>query len=79
MLTPHMEVLHKELAFVKTLMKKDNQLSTHDGLVDLVVEIDIQYQSLEVACNNWDATLKIIMEVHKTFLDKHTLSVPPMT
>ena len=71
-------MLNKELAYAKTLMKKDNQLSTHDGLVDLVAQLDIQYQSLEVACNNWDATLKIIMEIHKSFLDKHTISVPPM-
>ena len=72
MLTPYMEV-------TKTLMKKDSNLSTHDGLVDLAVELDVQFQSLEVAYNNWDAILKIIMEVHKFFLDKHTISVPPMT
>ena len=35
MLTPHMEVLHKELAFTETLNNIDNQLSTHDGLVVL--------------------------------------------
>ena len=52
MLTPHMEVLHKELAFAETLMKKDNQLSTHDGFIDLVVQLDVKYHSLEVACNN---------------------------
>ena len=74
-----MEVLHKELAFSKTLMKKYSHLSAHDGLIDLAIKLDVQFQSLEVACNNWDATLKIIMEVHKTFLDKHTISVPPMT
>ena len=60
-----MEVLHKELAYSKTLMKKDNKLSTHDGLVDLAAHLDIQYQSLEVSSNNWDATLKIIVKVHK--------------
>ena len=41
MLTPHMEVLHKELANFETLMKKDSHLSTRDGLVDLDVELDI--------------------------------------
>lgn len=65
MLTPHIEVLHKELASAEILKKKDNQIFTHDGLVDLVAQLDIQYQSLEVACNNWDAMLKIIMEIHK--------------
>ena len=79
MLTPHMEVLHKELAYDETLMKKDNQLSTHDGLVDLAAQLDVQYQSLEVACNNWDTSLKIIMTIHKPFLNKHTISVPPRT
>ena len=63
MLTPHMEVLHKELAFVDTLMKKDSQISTHKGLVDLA-DLEIQIHSLDATCDNWDATLKIIMELH---------------
>ena len=46
-----MEVLHKELAFVETMMKKGAHVSTHEGLVDLSVKIDVQIQSLEVACN----------------------------
>ena len=78
MLTSHMKVIHKELAYDEILMKKYSNLSTHDGLVNLATELDIQYQSLEVVCKNWDATTKIIMDVHKTFLDKHTISVPPM-
>ena len=41
MLTSHMEVLHKELAYAETLMKKDSHLSTHDGLVDLATQLDI--------------------------------------
>lgn len=60
-------------------MKKANQLSTHDGLVDLSAQLDIQYQSLEIACKNWDASLKIIMEIHQSFLDKNAISVPPRT
>ena len=36
MLTPHMEVLHKELAYAVILMKRDSHISTHEGLVDLV-------------------------------------------
>ena len=79
MLTPHMEILHKELAFAETLMKKDPHLSTHEGLVYLVVELAIQIKSLEVACDSWDAALKITLEVHKYFLAKHTICVQPMT
>ena len=45
-------------------MKKDPNLSTIDGLVHLVVELAIQIKSLDVACENWDATLKIILDVH---------------
>lgn len=67
MMTPHMEIFHKELAFVETLMKKDLHLSTHEGLVHLVVELSIQIKSLEVACDSWDATLKIMLEIHKLF------------
>ena len=74
-LTPHMEILHKELGYAETLMKKDPNISTLDGLVHLVVEIAIQIKSLDVALDTWDATLKIIMVVHKKFLDKYTVSV----
>ena len=70
-----MEILQKELAYVETLMKKDPNLSTLDGLVHLAVEIAIQLKSLNVALDNWDATLKHIMLVHKNFLDKYTVSV----
>ena len=74
-----MEVLHKELAFVETLMKKDPHLSTCESLVNLASEIAIQIKSLEVMCDNFYVALKLIMEVHKLFLDKHTICVPPMT
>ena len=70
-LTPHMEILHKELGYVENLPKKDLNLSTLDGLVQLVVDLIIQIKSLDVACDNWDASLKIILDVHKSFLDKH--------
>ena len=51
-LTPHMEILHKELGYAKTLLKKDLNLSTLDGLVHLAVELPIQLKSLDVACDN---------------------------
>ena len=51
-LTPHMVIFHKELGYVETLMKKDPNLSTLDGLVHLVVELAIQIKSLDVACEN---------------------------
>ena len=40
-LTPHMEILQKEQAQAKILLKKDPNLSTLDGLVHLAVEIAI--------------------------------------
>ena len=70
-----MEILHKELGYVEKLLKKDPNLSSLDGLVQLAVEIAIQIKSLDVPLENWDAALKIIMEVHKSFLDKYTISV----
>ena len=51
-LTPHMEILHKEIRYVETMLKKDPNLSTLDGLVHLVAEIEIQIKSLDVACDN---------------------------
>ena len=74
-----MEIIHKELGYTKTLMKKDPNLSTLDGLVHLTTEMAIQIKSLEVAFDNWDVALKIILksilEVHKSFLDKYTIGV----
>ena len=40
-LTPHMEILQKELAHAKILLKKDPNLSTLDSLVHLVFETTI--------------------------------------
>ena len=38
-------------------------------------ELAIQLKSLDVACENWDVALKMILDVHKSFIDKHTISV----
>ena len=70
-----MEILQKELAYAKTLLKKDPNLSTLEGLVHLAAEIAIQLKSLNVALDNWDGALKHIMALHKTFLDKNLKSV----
>lgn len=70
-----MEILHKEQAYAENFMKKDSHLSTHEGLVHLSSKLEIQIKSLEVSCDNWHAYLKIILEIHKPFLDKHTISV----
>ena len=51
-LTPHMEILHKELGYAKTLLKKDPNISTLDGLVHLAIEISIQIKSLDVTLDN---------------------------
>ena len=40
-ITPHLEVLHKEQAYVEIVLKKDPNISTLDGLVHLTVEIAI--------------------------------------
>ena len=69
-----MEILHKELGYVETFMKKDPNLSTLDGLVHFAAELAIQIKSLEVACDNWDATLKITLELHN-FLKTNILLV----
>ena len=77
MLLPHMEVMQKGLTMAKELMTKDANISIEESLVDLVASLEIQIQSLEVERNNWDSALAMIMQVHKAFLDKHTLSVTP--
>ena len=51
-LTPHMEFFYKELGYVETLMKKDPNISSLDGLVHLTAKITIQIKSLDVACEN---------------------------
>ena len=73
-ITPHMEILHKKQAYVENVIKKDPNLSTLDGLVHLAAETTIQHKSLEIALNNWDASLRMIMEVNQTFLAKYGLN-----
>ena len=70
-----MQILQEELAYAETVLKKDSNLSTLDGLVHLTAETTIQIKSLDVSIENWDATLKIVMEVNKTFLAKYTINV----
>ena len=72
---PHLEVLHKEKMYAETVLKKDPNLSTHEGLVDLAVEIVIQHKSLDIALKKWDAILKVLLEVNKTFLAKHGITL----
>ena len=74
-LTPHMEILQKELAYAEIVIKKHPNLSTLEGLVHLAEKTTIQIKSLDVAIDNSDASLKVIMEVHKIFLDKYTIYV----
>ena len=74
-ITPHLEVLHKEHMYAKIVLKIDPNISTHEGLVDLTEELAIQQKSLDVALNNWDAALKILLEVNKTFLAKHGITL----
>ena len=73
-ITPHLEVLHKEQMYAETIMKKDPSISTHEGLVDLAAELAVQQKSLDIALNNWDAALKILLEVNETFLAKYGIT-----
>lgn len=73
-----MDFFHKDLGYVEALSKKDPNPSTLDGLVHLASELAIQIKSFDVACKNWNENLKIILDVHKYFLDKHTISVYPI-
>ena len=60
--------------YVEIVLKKDPNLSTLDGLIDLAAELTIQHRSLDIALNNWDAALKILLQVNKTFLAKHDIT-----
>ena len=71
---PHLDVLHKEQAYAKMVLKKDPNLSTLDGLVHLAAEISIQHKSLDIALENWDVALKILLEVNRTFLAEHGIT-----
>ena len=51
-ITPHSEILHKEQMYAETILKKDPNISTHDGLVHLAAELAIQHKSLDGALNN---------------------------
>ena len=66
-ITSHMEILHKEMAYAENVLKKDPNLSTLEGLTHLAIETTIQLKALDIALDNWDASLKIILEVNKFF------------
>ena len=51
-ITPHMEILQKELTYAENVLKKDPNLSTLEGLVHLAVQLAIQIKSLETALQN---------------------------
>ena len=70
-----MDILQQELAYAKTRLKKDPNLSTLDGLVHLATKTSIQLKSLDVALDNWDSALKHITILHKRFLDKYFKNV----
>ena len=74
-ITPHLEVLHKEKMYVEIVLKKHPKNFTHEGQVDLAAELAIQHKSLDIALNNWDVALKILLEVNKTFLAKHGITI----
>ena len=57
--------------YAETVLKKDPNLSTLEGLVDLAAELAIQHKSLDIALDNWDVALKVLLEVNKTFFAKH--------
>ena len=73
-ITPHLEVLHKEKMYAETILKKDSNLSTLDGLIHLVEEISIQHKSLDIALDR-DVALKILLEVNNRFLSKHGITL----
>ena len=52
MLLPYLEIIHRKLPIAQNLMKKDTHLSTHEGLVTLATNLEIQIKSLQVACDN---------------------------
>ena len=74
-LATHMEILQQELAYTKTLLKKDPDLSTLESFIHLAEEIAIQLKSLDIALDNWDGALKHVMALHIPSLDKYLTSV----
>ena len=61
--------------YSETILKKDPNISKHEGLVDLAVELAIQHKSLDIALKNWVVALKILLEVNQTFLAKHGITL----
>ena len=49
MLLPHMEIMKHELSLAEALIQRDANLSTEEGLVDLITTLEIHMQTLEVA------------------------------
>ena len=77
MLLPHIEIMKQELSLAEELMKRDENPSIEETLVELATTLEIQIQTLEVARSNWDSALSMIQQVHKSFSNKQSLSVTP--
>ena len=48
-ITTHLEVLHKQQAYAKIVLKKDPNLSTLEGFLHLAAETTIHHKSIEIA------------------------------
>jgi hypothetical protein len=70
-LAPHLILLQKELATVDSLLQRDSNQSTMEGLVSLAAKSAIQLKVLDIALENWDAALRHIMAIHSQFLNKY--------
>ena len=75
MLLPQMEVMKHELSIVEYLMIRDANLSIGEGLVELAATLEIQMLNLEVAKENWKSALAMTDQVHRSFLEKSSLSI----
>ncbi len=77
MLIPHLEVMQCELALEKDLVQSHHNISTIDSLIDLVVNLEIKIQVLESIRTTWNHSLTMIIQTHKTFIDKYGLIPSP--
>ena len=70
----YLEIIHKEVSIVKTILKKDTHLSHIVEFIDLVFKLEIDFHVLHQDKERWNKDYSNIVASHKQFFDKHKLS-----
>ena len=74
MILPLMDTMHKHIVQARTLVH-DNNFSIVDHVIELSAEIQVALHSSQILQDNWDKSLKLILQVHSGFLSNFGITL----